>query len=377
MKFARVDIPWRTKPVILTRLLDLHEMNFLQLDFRLPTSWPACKESNHFIDETLADELLNQMKVVHKWLFLRPDLVMVTNAGGSRLVGCMETLARFLMDHGSDDMPIAAVRGTNLLATVDPWLPPEVVNSNRKVLAAQVEIGGGPLATALAEGARIVVAGAYDRAAPFLAASVASGKAHWNDFDKLAAVAMVSEISGVAIELCGGGVEVELGSSPEIAMRQKLQYADVFVDASQFVSNATARGTWQVEGVTGEAADSLWNLRISLDAGFRGVALIEEHAGPVREFCENIDLAGVRAHVDEFVSVNLKDHVISRVTLHGDSFSQCRQRLELLESWVSQTGRKLGEPAASIHQLTESVAVRIPSDQVTLSVDTRPAREWL
>jgi hypothetical protein len=262
--------------------------------------------------------------------------------------------------------------GTNVLATIDVWLPVEIANSGRKVLSAQVEIGGGPLATALAEGARIVVTGAYDRAAPLLAAAVAGGAVTWHDHDTLAALAVASEQDGSVIEWSNTGVEV----GEQFITPNDSNYADVVADSSKLTLNATPRGTWLVSGVTGRTADSMWNLRITLDAGFRAAVLIEGAADAVRDFCDqsfSID----NFTVEEFVLAGRKGPSLSRVCLHGQSLRQCQQQLELLESWATQSGRGLGEPASSIQRLTESVTVRIPADQITLSVDTRPAREWL
>ena len=49
--------------------------------------------------------------------------------------------------------------------------------SAQPILAADLQLGAGPLVTALAEGARVVVAGCYDGAAPAIAASRASASA--------------------------------------------------------------------------------------------------------------------------------------------------------------------------------------------------------
>jgi hypothetical protein len=371
MKLARVAIPWRTKPNILPGLIESADLNYLQLDFNVPTKWPG-GNSEYDLDVALHAEFLSHLKLVHKWLFLRPDFAVLTNAGGSHVVSGMDALARFLVEHGSDEMPIAAIRGTNLLATIDHWLPAEIANSGRKVLSAQLEIGGGPMATALADGARLVVTGAFDRAAPLLAAAVAGGAAGWHDHDTLAALAVASEQNGSMIEWSDTGVEVgePLGTPSES------HYADVVADVSGLKLHSTSRGTWLVSGVTGRAADSLWDLKVTLETGFRAAVLIEGPAAPAHEFCEQSFSSGSFT-VDEFVTADREGPSLSRVFLEGDSLRQCQQQLELLESWATQSSCGLGEPASSIQRLTESVTVRIPADQVTLSVDTRPAREWL
>jgi hypothetical protein len=372
MKLARVAIPWGTKPNSLARLIESADLDYLQLDFGFPGKWPSVVDSERDLDDALHAEFLSHLKFVHKWLFLRPDFAVLTNAGGSHVVSCMDALARFLVEHGSDEMPVAAIRGSNLLATIDLWLPEEIANSGRKVLSAQLEIGGGPMATALADGARIVVTGAYDRAAPLLAAAVAGGAAAWHDHDTLAALAIASGKNGSVTEWSDTGVEV----GEKLVSSSDSHYADVLADVAGLKLNSTPRGTWLVSGVTGRAANSMWNLRITLEAGFRAAVLIEGPAAAAREFCEQsfpID----SFTVDEFVSRGRERPSLSRVFLHGESLRQCQQQLELLESWAAESGCRLGEPASSIQRLTESMTVRIPADQVTLSVDTRPAREWL
>lgn len=371
MKYARVDFPWKTKSSCLAHLLDHDQLDFLQLDYGLPTKWP-CDDTGQELDKLRTAEFLAHMKLVHKSLFLRPEFSVITNAGVSHLVKRMEELARFLVEHGSDELPIAAVRGTNLLATIDPWLPAEIANAGQKVLAAQVEIGGGPLAVALADGARIVMTGAYDRASPLLAAAVAGGTARWHDYDLLAALALASERSGSLIECHDALVEV----TEKFIAPCESRYADVCVDSSRLALKDTQRGTWQVAGVVGSAADSSWNLQVTLDAGFRAAVLIEGEAVSVHDFCgSTFPDSAVKVH--EFVPTDREQQPLTRVLLLGETFLQCRERLELLESWAVEMGRKMPEPTASIERLTETRTIRIPADQVALSVDTRPAREWL
>jgi hypothetical protein len=371
MKFAKVDTPWKTKTAVLTNLLGSESLDCLQLDLHWPTEWHG-NTSEADLDKALASEFLSHMNVIHKWLFLRPEFCLITNAGGLHVVKRMEGLARFLVEHGSDELPIAAVKGTNLLATIDHWLPVEIANSGRKVLAAQVEIGGGPLALAIADGARMVVTGSYDRASPRLAAAVASGLVSWHDYDALAALAITSHQNGSSIECHDGSVEV----TEQFIAPNELQFADVYIDGSRLVLNDTPRGTWQVSGVGGKAGDSNWNLQVTLDAGFRAAVLIEGEAESIRDFCGN-SFPESAVFVEQWVRVDCKELSLSRVRLDGETFLQCSERLELLESWAVETGRNLFEPAASIARLTESRDIRIPADQVILSVDTRPAREWL
>jgi hypothetical protein len=371
MKFAKADVQWKTKLAALSSLLESESIDFLQLDFHQPFKWHG-NASEADLDDASASQFMSHMTLVHKWLFLRPEFRLITNAGGSHVVKRMEELARFLVEHGSDELPIAAVRGTNLLATIDPWLPTEIANSDRKVLGAQVEIGGGPLAVALADGARIVVSGAYDRASPRLAAAVASGSVSWKDYDALAALAITSHQNGSSIEFHDGLVE----GSEQFTPPSDLQFADVYVNSSRFDLKGTLRGTWQVSGVAGSATDSKWNLQVTIDAGFRAAALIDGEAEPIRNFCSK-SFPTAELIVEEFVRVDHEGSPLCRVFLPGETFLECRERLELLESWTAETGRKLAEPAASIVRLTETRTIRIPADQVALSVDTRPAREWL
>jgi hypothetical protein len=183
-------------PAGLTELTG-QELDFLQLDYArprvasaegsAPVELPGC--GCGFRD--VVGELV-------KSLFLEPDFRVITSAGWSDAYGLVERTAQVLVDGGCGELAMSAVRGSNLLPIID-LLESEGVKLNNAdsgapwrelkepVLAADLQIGAGPIATALAENARIIVAGCYDAAAPALASSVTTFGWKWREYDRLAA----------------------------------------------------------------------------------------------------------------------------------------------------------------------------------------------
>ena len=153
------------------------------------------------------------MVELHKALFLRPELSVVTNLGAGGAVRCAESLAEFLVGHGSPNLLVTAIRGDNLLPDLESLVSTDSLPRGRKILSAHVEIGGGPIATAFADGAQFIVTGAHDISAPLLAAAVSRGFASWQDHHQLALLAAASQFESVIVEVdADGSIEVERGA---------------------------------------------------------------------------------------------------------------------------------------------------------------------
>ncbi len=372
MLLARTTISNEELTASVKRLLSTSEVNLLQLDY--VAAQPARFSSDLW-------------RIIHKSLYLRPDLQVVTNARGSNVVECMERLAEFLVEHGSPDMPIAAVRGENLLATLEEWLSPEADLGKHSVLSAQVEIGGGPLATALAEGARIVVAGAYDRAAPFLAAVVSEGYFRWQDHAALANLAAGSQFENVIVEVSESGhtdLEQEaISHLPRVRESGMTVHADVLCDYSHMKLEPTDRGTHRISSVLGKKGTGMWNVRMILDAGYHAAMLIEgkgDDLSAIQEFCD-LTWGAARMTSTSYLpadSPEASELMLLRLAYSANNREDCQEFVDLLESWMGRNGAgRVLEPLPSIQPVRKEITTQIPSDEVVLSVDTRPAREWL
>ena len=108
-------------------------------------------------------------------------------------------------------MFVTAIRGANLhsqleelkaagVELVDREADVSLFDLQMPILSAQVELGAGPIATALAEDSRVIIAGSYDPAAPLIAAAVANFNWDWDNLDRLASVAVCSRHYGTISE---------------------------------------------------------------------------------------------------------------------------------------------------------------------------------
>lgn len=387
MKLARCLIS-RDRPVSdLSRLLNQAEPDFLQLDWFQDQTGEASGEKVSDYKHDGAREVMLQVRAVHKALFLRPQLRVVTNAGGLDVVRSMEALAEFLVEHGSPDMPIAAIRGENLGGHLAEVLPAEIGLDDKKVLSAQVEIGGGPLATALAEGARIVVAGAYDSTAPFLAAAVSAGLCGWDDGQFLGNLAAASQFANVLVEAFEDGrIELDQGASSELTRVRKLgtvKHADLECDYANLVLDPTQRNTELITQVAGKANSKLWNLRLTVSEGYRASVLIEtsqDQFARLSDFCRD-NLTEEELTIRKFVAAGRMESdgdLLVRLEYQANTREPCQQFVDSLQFWLRRhSSGKIVPPLPSIQLLSKTMCVPLPTERIVLAVDTRPAHEWL
>ncbi|MDZ4659280.1 MAG: acyclic terpene utilization AtuA family protein [Bythopirellula sp.] len=352
MKLARCIISGKRIESNLSRLLNQAEPDVLQLDWF--HEQPAEAWNPQDIKFTTGG-VREEFKIVHKALYLRPQLRVATNIGGLNVVGAMEALAEFLSEHGSPDMPIAAIRGENVLADIDDFLPAMKKIDLANVLSAQVEIGGGPFATALVEGARIVVAGAYDLSAPFLAAAVSEGLCGWDDKQFLGKLTAASQFVDLLVEaFADGRIELDQGASGEL-----------FAPVAE------------------NACSKFWNMRLTMSEGFRATVLIEMSSvqlANLREFCRD-QFSEQPITIKKFVPTGRAENegdLLVRLEYQANSRETCQQFVDSLQFWLRQhSDGTIVAPLPSIQLFTKTMLVPVAAERIVLSVDTRPAREWL
>jgi hypothetical protein len=295
----------------------------------------------------------------------------------------MEAIAEFLVEHGSAEMPIAAVRGENLLSSIE-WLPTKFDLKDRQILSAHADIGGESLATALAEGARIVLTGAYDTAAPFLAASVSRGFCDWQDFQLLGNIAAASQFERIEVNIeSDGAIELAHEAKSQLARVKALaftEHADVSCDYSRISLTRNERNSLQIANIFAKPATSTWKVRETYDAGYRASALIgmpSQRVAEIQEFCSS-SVDADKLSIEKFTPEDALESQLIRLQCEASTARECQQFIELLQSMLRQSVLgEFAEPLPSIVHLTETMEKLIPIDRLTLSVDTRPASEWL
>jgi hypothetical protein len=324
---------------------------------------------------------------VHAEFYLRPELRIVSDAGRSNVIETIASLAEFLMSHGSSDLLISAIRGDNILPHLETILPLESLPPNSQVSSARVEIGGGPFAAAFAEGARFVIAGTYDIAAPLLGAAVAHGYCGWEDYTGLARLAAAAYFSGVTVELgADGSIELESAAIEQLDRVRALSVitqSDVRVDMSELALEATSHNTLSLSNVHGETSHAMWNARIVVDTGFQATALVEGGADKTKQHLESVPQkfdGGSLSHTEYLPAARQQaGQPLMRIEYRSDCGESCFEFLDWLQS-SAESDELVGHivaPRPTVERLSEVLSVQIPADAVTISVDTRPAREWL
>jgi hypothetical protein len=283
MRLARVNAALHRSGSKLAALASAGALDLLQLDYPEPEA------------RAYSAAFFEQLRTLHKQFFLEPSLRLVTNAGGGAVIACVERLGSYLREHGDAAMPITAVRGDNLLPRLseltaagieltDESTGQPLVEIKQPLLSAQIELGAGPLAAAWNEGSRMAIAGCYDPAAPFIAASKAELVLAWDDCDALARVAVAAHAAllGQAIaempapdqltletlkteQLVAHGLVRKLR---ELALDgHLLRQADVDCDISSLAVCPTDVGGLSFAGVTGREPIGSWRVRLTFATG--------------------------------------------------------------------------------------------------------------
>lgn len=281
-------------------LLATGDLDLLQLDFK------------HSADGELEKWFLEALQNIHKFFFLDPKLRLITNAGGKNVTARVESLGKYLREHGDSQMPITAVRGDNILARlpelladglqfVDQASGEPIAAKSHGILSAQVLLGAGPLATALADDSRMIVAGSYDRAAPFLAAGVALGEIAWDEHDALSQLAVAAEVSSLTASVTElsaiGGLTLQPRMSEPLALSEalaelknarSLAFSDVSCDFANLDLVPQEHHKWSLDGIVGTAPTGEWQVRF----------ILEESDGSRRECYSSIPRDAIPLSVD-------------------------------------------------------------------------------
>lgn len=358
----------------LRELVNRAELDVVQVDIG---EIPHAQHTSDLID------LVAVIKEIHPALFLHPQLRVVVKISGAAIFGSMELLASFLVEHGSSDFLIAAVRSDDLCSSLNEL---DASFKRREILSARVEIGAGPLSTAFVEGARIVVSNNYDTTAPFIAAGVSEGLCGWGDLKELAALAAASQFVEVAVEATAKpSVEVEPRAVEQLERVRSLgrvNHADLGCDYEEVTLTSTIHGMHRLEGAAALPATDEWNMKVRLSNGCQTAMLIEvrdqERLRAVMSDELNVGKATCQIlQTESEIAENRQ--LFARVEYRDASFVLCREFVERIQSQLllEPAVGQIVSPGPSITQLTETQSLAIPRDRLTVSVDTRPAIEWL
>lgn len=382
MLFARAVLSG-VEPNSIRTLLRRSDLDLLQLEI------PSVTGSNA-IDDSLDgwSRLQAQFPGVHSAIYLRPELRVVIGIGCGSLHDQMTALAELMVTHGSADVPIAAIRGDNLQANLSEVVPELQLPKDRAVLNARVLMGAGPFATAFSEGARVVVAGVYDTSAPLIGVAVARGLCEWHEHECLAKLAATAQFKGVVVEMNeAGGITLEAAAReqvPRIRSLGKVRHADVSCDYSDLKLEPSTHGSLEPAGIISRASSGNWNVEVVIESGYQVSAFLtgitERTAELLGAVVASID--GGTMACQEYratAPANVPSEPLLQIEFRHDASGKCREFLEWLQLSLhdtSEVGKLIG-PQPCVERLTETLTFQISADRVVVSVDTRPAREWL
>ncbi len=403
MRLARVVSTYDQRNPTLDRLVETADMDVLQLDY----VWPqACAASPIY-----APGLLRQLRTLHKTLYLDPNLHLITNAGGGDPRGCVEDIAQFLCEHGDAKLPLTAIRGDNVLPCLEEFQADGIElrdiatgatldEMTQPLLAAQVELGAGPLSTALAEGSRFVVAGCYDLAAPAIAAAVIAQGWSWDQVDELAQLAVAVRLPQTLIEIdqnSGPTIRSQAGAKLnsqqlrqlllETADEGCLRHADIDCQISEFELQHTSPDAYRIAGINGQTTSEEWLLRLTYQDGYFAEAQFEckdaatgKNATGMLEALLGVEKEKHRTVQIDLLSTNDSDaSTLVRVRCHSQGREPCIDFDNEVTQFLMQSKLSDCELTGASPRWQPKLSrlhCHVPRDAIAVSVDTRPAKEW-
>lgn len=429
MRFARLQCDSEGAPLGIEDLAALAQLDYLQLDYPRPR-WASVAGAAPAELPEYAIGFGDALRAIVKPLFLDPQLQVIASAGWADAFFCVERAAAVLVEAGCGDLPLAAVRGSNLLPILEMVEGDGINLDNAEtgarwrelkapVLAADLQLGAGPLALALAEHARVIVAGAFDGSAPLTAAGAHRFGWKWDQHDLLAAAAAASRAAtwidweafgrdaagDVAwrpnrVEIDEAGkllVEASLADgAAAIRLQQWLRetesladadrHADVRERCSTLQCDVAGPGQLTIGGARGAASDDCWELEVLYEAGFAVETLVEFSGQSDRRWRQHLATmarTSLRSTGDGLLTVEELQgangggwlHLAFQSKSRGECQRFAEQVIKLAAAHRPHMRLSSGKPAVHVH--CGRWPVRVPRDAVDIAVETRVAREWL
>jgi hypothetical protein len=428
MRFARLQCDSEGAPLGIEDLAAAAQLDYLQLDYPRPR-WASVEGAAPAELPEYAIGFGEALRAIVKPLYLDPELHVIASAGWASAFACVERAGSVLVEAGCGEIPLAAVRGSNLQPILE-MLEGDGVNLDNAetgapwrelkapVLAADLQLGAGPLALALAEHARVIVAGAFDGSAPLTAAGAHRFGWKWDQHDLLAAAAAASR-AATWIDWEAFGAEgtgdvawrpnrVEINETGEILVEPILtdsasasrlekwlreaesmanadRHADVRERCSTLQCGVAGLGQLAIGGAQGSASDDCWELEVLYEAGFAVETLIEFSADSDRRWRQHLaTMARTSLRSDGTGLLTVEElqgtaggwlHLAFQSKSRGECQRFAEQVVKLAAAHRPHVRLSSGRPAVHVH--CGRWPVRVPRDAVDIAVETRVAREWV
>ena len=428
MRFGRLQCDGEGAPLGIEELAVAGQLDYLQLDYPRPR-WTTVEGHAPAELPEYAVGFGDALRAIVKPLYLDPQLHVIASAGWGDAFSCVERAAATLVEAGCGDMPLAAVRGSNLLPILEMLEGDGISLQNAEtgarwreltspILAADLQLGAGPLTLALAEQARVIVAGAFAGASAVTAAAVHTHRWKWQDYDLLAAAGAASNAAiwldwqafAETGDLAWRPHRVELDAAGRILLEPTLadesaaqrlrlwleqldagaeaaRRADARPQPSSLLCEPAGNGQLAVQGIQGAASDDCWELEILYEAGFAAEALVEfastsdrrwrQHLATMARMSLGSDRDQGLLTVEELQGAGGGGwlHLAFQSKIRGECQRFAEQIVKLAAAHRPHLRLSSGRPAVHVH--CGRWPVRVPRDAVDIAVETRIAREWV
>jgi len=432
MRFARLQGESEGIPVGLQELVDQAALDFVQLDYPRPRL-AAVQGAQPAALPEFAAGFADALRLLTKTLFLEPEFRVMASPGWASAYECVERAAGPLIAGGCGDVLVSAVRGSNLLPILEmldrtgvdlqnadtgaPWRA-----LREPILAADLQLGAGPLVTALAEGARILVGGCFDGASPATASAVARFGWAWTELNRLAGAETAARAAAwrdweadaerraseswmpPCVELEETGRCTVLFNDADAGAAERLQdwlrgdeesrsvamHADVRADSSAVKCRPAGASQVSVEGADGAETDACWRLEVLYQSGYACEAMVEfvatsdsrlrrQIAELARAHLQPAEDAGSLLTVEELHPLSGACPGWLHLAYQSKSRSACQQfadqTLKLVSAHRPLVRLASGAPVVHVH--CGLWPARVPRDAVDIAVETRSAKEWV
>ncbi len=360
----------------------------VQLDYRWPACWPVDAPVLRYGRDDYARGLVAATRALIKPFFLGTGLRLISDGGGWGGVACVEAVAAALREGGCGDVAVAWVGGGDLLAAVEEGS--EFVDAiglrDAAVTSARAEVGAGPIARALSEGAQVVVTSRHDPAAPLQAAAAVHHGWGWEQTEELAGASLAGRLSGTS---CTGEFVADgslLLPHPPDEVRGRLPQgiaagADFDAEYSTLKLQSTPEGGCRISGARQVEEHGRWPAAVERASGFSGSPVLVQP----RPEADADWAAGLRdalaARTGATVSVDRLEGGQQRAVFscRSDEAEPCRAFAAAVAALAAQAGGSgydVVGPWPLVYRESSVETTSVPRDAVSVSIDTRPASEW-
>lgn len=425
MRFARLTCsPDRVDEKLCDWALSA-ELDLLQLDYPRPHAQPAAAATPPPLPD-YAPATPAQLGTLGRLFFLTPETRVITSGGWAHAYGCAEAIGQQLVDAGAQDVLITAIRGSYLLPILEDLRASgaelhhletgaSLHELRAPLVAADLALGAGPIATAMTEGSRVIVAGCFDPCSPAIAGGVALHDWAWDDRDRLAAAACVArgvlapmsrtELAAAfdkhqwrprrALLAPAGDASIECSEMIAAEVDELAEWlaqgwrddpvtADVACDADQLDLQLAAGNQLKIRGVRGRPAPDRWKLDLLYFDGFAvDITVIQRDASDDDEPLKTIQgyvtsLETARRTVASELLAQPGGRSLLRIHVQSDQYGSCRQAADEIDNLIGCcSGQLEGLGPATVTARYAIWPTAVPRDAVDIAVDTRPATEWL